>query len=268
MKENLKTKNHLNPNHLPDRIYPNNPRYKDLSGKVFGLVSILYPCGRNKDKRVMYVCRCECGQFFQCSGKSLTSGNTKSCGCWHKQRARESNMERGGDLTGQRFGKLMVIKEAGFVEKADRRQSRVWLCKCDCGNSCEVQHTYLTNGDTKSCGCMRSAGEAKIDLILQKRHLKSNFIFSREKTFEDLIFVGKPRFDFAIYKSNGEIICLIEYDGEQHYNPQNGYYNENVIATDKMKIQYCLENDIPLHIIRFDEDIETRMEEIFSEHQL
>ena len=33
------------------------------------------------------------------------------------------------DLTGQRFGRLIVIKRVN-----DKRQGTFWLCKCDCGN--------------------------------------------------------------------------------------------------------------------------------------
>ena len=34
------------------------------------------------------------------------------------------------DLTGERFGRLVVIK----IARLDERNRRYWLCKCDCGN--------------------------------------------------------------------------------------------------------------------------------------
>ena len=34
------------------------------------------------------------------------------------------------DLTGKRFGRLVVIEDAGL----DKHSHRVWKCKCDCGN--------------------------------------------------------------------------------------------------------------------------------------
>lgn len=55
------------------------------------------------------------------------------------------------DLTGQRFGHLLV-------EKLDHRTSKrkyYWRCICDCGNVCVVQASKLTTGYTKSCGCLR-----------------------------------------------------------------------------------------------------------------
>lgn len=55
------------------------------------------------------------------------------------------------DLTGQRFGRLVVLKQEG------RNSSRkiTWLCKCDCGNECVVVGNSLSTGNTVSCGCLR-----------------------------------------------------------------------------------------------------------------
>lgn len=53
------------------------------------------------------------------------------------------------DLTGQRFGRLTVIKRAESKTSATR-----WECLCDCGKTTVVQSYYLRNGMTKSCGCL------------------------------------------------------------------------------------------------------------------
>jgi hypothetical protein len=53
------------------------------------------------------------------------------------------------DLTGQRFGKLVVI------ERSENKKSwTMWKCKCDCGNEKITYATHLTNGNIISCGCM------------------------------------------------------------------------------------------------------------------
>lgn len=54
------------------------------------------------------------------------------------------------DLTGLRFGKLVV------VELTDKRcgHSVVWKCKCDCGNIKYVSSNNLCSGRTNSCGCL------------------------------------------------------------------------------------------------------------------
>lgn len=58
---------------------------------------------------------------------------------------------KGKDLTGQRFGRLIVIKCIG--RSKDRQ--KLWLCRCDCGKLKETKTSYLTSGDTTSCGCYR-----------------------------------------------------------------------------------------------------------------
>lgn len=55
------------------------------------------------------------------------------------------------DLTGQRFGKLTVIKR---VENT-KHGSAQWLCKCDCGNEIIVIGNNLVRNHTKSCGCLK-----------------------------------------------------------------------------------------------------------------
>ena len=54
------------------------------------------------------------------------------------------------DHTNKRYGKLTGVK---YIHSNNIKSSAVWLCKCDCGNTCEVVGHYLTTGDTKSCGC-------------------------------------------------------------------------------------------------------------------
>jgi len=54
------------------------------------------------------------------------------------------------DLTGQRFGRLIALKDVG----SGYGRSRVWLCLCDCGNKKNVASRYLKGGATKSCGCL------------------------------------------------------------------------------------------------------------------
>ena len=54
------------------------------------------------------------------------------------------------NLTGQRFGKLIVIKRAENKDKETK-----WLCKCDCGKETVVFSANLLRNHTKSCGCLK-----------------------------------------------------------------------------------------------------------------
>lgn len=53
------------------------------------------------------------------------------------------------DLTGMRFGKLLVIRRVG----SDKSKNATWLCRCDCGNKVVKVGINLRCGDTSSCGC-------------------------------------------------------------------------------------------------------------------
>lgn len=55
------------------------------------------------------------------------------------------------DLTGQRFGRLVVLSK----HRSESRQIK-WLCQCDCGNKAVVFALNLRRGHTASCGCWRS----------------------------------------------------------------------------------------------------------------
>ena len=57
-------------------------------------------------------------------------------------------MSRCIDLTGQKFGRLTVIKR---IENQGTKAK--WLCKCECGNFSKVTTDNLRNGHTKSCKC-------------------------------------------------------------------------------------------------------------------
>lgn len=57
------------------------------------------------------------------------------------------------DLTGKRFGKLVAI-EVDEQRAKESKKRRYWKCICDCGNISSVGADKLTNGFTKSCGCM------------------------------------------------------------------------------------------------------------------
>jgi hypothetical protein len=67
------------------------------------------------------------------------------------------------DITGQKFGKLTVIKIA------KNKNGRVyWECKCDCGNPIQqiIESYPLRHGQTKSCGCIVGENHGKTNTRL------------------------------------------------------------------------------------------------------
>ena len=55
------------------------------------------------------------------------------------------------DLTGQRFGRLIVISYNDEISK--QKKNSYWNCKCDCGNEVVVRDCHLKSGGQVSCGC-------------------------------------------------------------------------------------------------------------------
>ena len=59
------------------------------------------------------------------------------------------------DLTGERFGMLVVMERAGSSKRGQQ-----WLCQCDCGNTTVRSTLHLTQKGTSSCGCARNIKKA------------------------------------------------------------------------------------------------------------
>ena len=239
----------------------------DEIGNTYGYLTVLERAPNNKEGRAMWKCKCKCGNELVVLGKHLRSGNTKSCGCYQRERATESNLKRGGDLTGRRFGKLVVLHEEGFITGSNGKRRRLWRCQCDCGNTCLVQHQYLTYGDTKSCGCINSVGNITITRLLNQYGCK----YETEYWFRDFICNTRPyQFDFALLKEDNSLLGLIEYQGDIHFTYRDIGWNtkdkfEERVRRDKAKFDYCQKNGIKLYYITYKDDIEEKLKEILNE---
>lgn len=132
-----------------------------------------------------------------------------------------------------------------------------WICRCNlCGTIKSIRGISLRNGMTKSCGCVKSHGEAEIAKILTEHSI----LFEKEYRFDDLRYKNQLRFDFAIFNQDGTLSHLVEYDGIQHFEARESGWNteENLKKTqlrDAIKNQYCLDNNIKLVRIKYNENI-------------
>ena len=71
---------------------------KDLSGQRFGRLTVICRA-RGEYPRPYYKCICDCGNDIIVEGRRLTSGNTRSCGCLHRQQLIERNHKHGERYT-------------------------------------------------------------------------------------------------------------------------------------------------------------------------
>ena len=54
-------------------------------------------------------------------------------------------------IIGNRYGRLTVVDK---TDKKAHNREFIYICRCDCGNEIEVRTGLLTQGKTKSCGCL------------------------------------------------------------------------------------------------------------------
>ncbi len=206
-------------------------------GNQYGLLKVVDLC-KDKNNRTAWKCICSCGKEVIARGPDLRAGKIVSCGSC---RAMKNELNK-------KYGSLTVIEK---VENSKSKNTK-WKCLCDCGNIVEVSGRCLRNGDTKSCGCIKSQGE----LLISKFLMKNNILFQKEFSFDNCLnnITNKPfRFDFIVF--NKEKFFLIEYDGIQHFRKQNWNHIsfEEIQRRDRIKNQYCSQKGIPLLRISYKE---------------
>jgi hypothetical protein len=121
----------------------------DLTGQRFGRLVALCRQSPYRTKDIRWLCQCDCGEQRSVVGASLRRGLQKSCGCLRREIIAAVSRERPlHDLTGRRFGRLIVVSLA-----PKRGGNRSWLCRCDCGRETAVFARSLLSGVSGSCGC-------------------------------------------------------------------------------------------------------------------
>lgn len=107
----------------------------------------------------------------------------------------------------------------------------------------------MGGGGLPCCKGAKSNGERKLSGLIHK----FGFDYEHQYTFNDCCDLRPLPFDIAIMEDN-KPICVIEYDGEQHYRPMR-FHTVNTPAAelfekiqkhDDIKNQYCQEHNIPL----------------------
>ena len=223
-------------------------KFIDLTGEKIGKLTVIEKTNKRNNGKIVWLCKCECGNLIEVRSTSLTQKITTSCGCNRK-------LLNSKNLLGQKFGKLTVIEK---TEKRSSGGNIIWKCKCDCGNIVEVPSNHLKNNETLSCGCLKSKGEMIISKILRD----NNINFKKEYSFTNLKDKRALRFDFAIFDEKDNLLCLIEYDGIQHFDKNNKFYNDDIKLHDRMKNDFCEKNNVKLFRINYKQNINTEINEI------
>lgn len=196
---------------------------RDLTGLKFGKLTVVSPTNKRSSGCVVWRCICDCGNTRLIPSQSLTTGNTKSCGCLYST-----------NLVGKRFGKLLVL------ELVPSKGRRFYRCLCDCGKQSTVRAAHLKGSKISSCGCMQGNkgleyGDASFN-SLYSTYIRGakirglSFELSKEifkiLTQSDCYYCGvKPYLVVKRSRNNGNYT----YMGVDRVDNSSGYIDGNVV---------------------------------------
>lgn len=154
-------------------------------------------------------------------------------------------MTRFDNLTGQRFGRLVVLSR-----NYDLGNSYTWWnCKCDCGNEKAVRAQSLKCGETRSCGCLQK------EIMKSKMSTHEHTINrQRERLYgvwaSMLTRTRNPNAtNYKYYGGRGIQVCKewLEYGPFRTWSLENGYdpdapYGECTLDRIDDNGDYCPEN--------------------------
>ena len=144
------------------------------------------------------------------------------------------------DLTGRRFGRLVVLEQGSYITPGRPR----WRCRCVCGKETIVSSASLLYGNTTSCGCYRREKQAESG----KHHTTHGM--SKDRLY--YIYYGMRRrcynpnaIDFPRYGGRGIKICedwLHSFECFKEWAFSNGYDESLSIDRIDCNGDYCPEN--------------------------
>ncbi len=112
--------------------------------------------------------------------------------------------------------------------------------------------------------CASSKGESSIRKILLENSIK----FKEQYRIKNCRKKLPLPFDFAVLNENNSVVCLIEFQGIQHFTPIKHFGGIRKFSTqqenDKIKRDYCNKNNLPLIEVRYCDNVEEKIKEILQ----
>lgn len=105
--------------------------------------------GSDGRPQIQWLCLCDCGNERIVTTRQFNHNKPTSCGCWKKPREIQN-------LTGEKYGKLTVLKMSEERYPAGNRMQIQWDCQCECGNTISVTTNSWNSRAYYSCGCWKS----------------------------------------------------------------------------------------------------------------
>ena len=118
------------------------------------------------------------------------------------------------DLTGQRFGRLTVVRWLRNDERKARQYN--WLCRCDCGNEIQSTANKLKTGTQVSCGCRKHEHAVEFGQINRKYAIVNKRLYGVYKMMIDRC-CNQQSENYQSYGGRGITVCD-EWQGEDGYD--------------------------------------------------
>lgn len=185
-----------------------------------------------------------CGNVYESSWNSFQQGN-RCPKCSIKQRAAKQK------LSEKDIDKRIEIEGCGEYVRLGRyinSRTNFEIKHLVCGHIYSVRWGNFHEG-YRCPKCNFAGKSSKGENLIAKVLENKNIDYVTQFIFDDCKYVSPLRFDFAINNANQNRI-LIEYDGRQHFEPVDYFGGEKSFKQtqirDKIKNQYCKDNNIPL----------------------
>lgn len=167
------------------------------------------------------------------------------------------------DLTGQRFGRLVVVKRVDHEKKGQAR----WLCRCDCGKEKVVQSYDLRSGNTQSCGCQRQEnfthivhGHSRKRVYAIWKGMKSRCFNENRKCYKDYGGRGitvcdewkddfEVFYDWAMANGYSDDLTIDRKDSDGNYDPSNCRWADTLTQANNKGRNVFLEYNGETHTI-------------------
>lgn len=127
------------------------------------------------------------------------------------------------DLTGEKFGRLTVMK----ADYTDKNYRLFWRCVCSCGNVHSVRGDQLKSGSSKSCGCLNSelvkirALKKSAEGRVKDERLYNIWQGMRQRCYDE------NAMEYHRYGARGIAVCnkwLNSYSEFKKWSLRNGYH--------------------------------------------
>lgn len=148
-------------------------------------------------------------------------------------------MGRVVDLTGQRFGRLLVL----YKDDKNNKKDNKWICRCDCGNVISAYTTNLTRGKSTSCGCYRN----ELSKERMTTHGHSNDEHRLYRVWDSMRQRCNNKNDKAYKNYGGRGICVCcewqtSFEAFRNLAIESGYSDALTIERIDVNKNYCPEN--------------------------